>query len=147
MQELAKFNLKIYFIPNRLEKHISFSINNKLSFINSFQFLSSSLDSLVKNLNNDNKYLTQEFDNNALDLVKQKGFYAYEFMSNFEKFKQQLPSKEKFYSPLTGKKISDKEHEHVVKVWNNFKMNAMKYYNDLCLECDILLLADVCKKY
>ena len=40
----------------------------------SFQFLSSSLASLVKNFRKDDfKYLSQEFDNNALDLVKQKG--------------------------------------------------------------------------
>ena len=43
MQELGKFNLKINVIPNGLEKYMSFSINNKLSFIDSFQFLSSSL--------------------------------------------------------------------------------------------------------
>ena len=48
MQELGKFNLKVNVIPNGLEKYASFSINNKLSFIGSFQFLSSSLDSLVK---------------------------------------------------------------------------------------------------
>ena len=72
MQELGKFNLKINIIPNGLEKHVSFSINNKSSFIDSFQFLSSSLDSLVKNLNKDDfKYYSQESDNNVLDLVKQ----------------------------------------------------------------------------
>ena len=48
---LGKFNLKISIIPNRLEKYMSFTINNKLSFIDSFQFLSSSIDSFVKNLN------------------------------------------------------------------------------------------------
>ena len=53
IQELCKFNLKINIIPNGLEKYRSFSINNKLSFIDSFQFLSSSLDSLVKNLTKD----------------------------------------------------------------------------------------------
>ena len=75
MQELGKFNLIINVIPNGLEKYVSFSINNKLSFIDSFQFLSSSFDSLVKNLAKDDiKYLSQEFDN-VLDLVKQKGFY------------------------------------------------------------------------
>ena len=47
MQELAKFNPKINVMPSGLEKHISFTINNKLSFIDNFQFLSSSLDSLV----------------------------------------------------------------------------------------------------
>ena len=33
MQELGKLNLKIIVIPNGLEKYISFSINNKLIFI------------------------------------------------------------------------------------------------------------------
>ena len=61
---------------------ISFSINNKLCFIDSFQFLSSSLDSLGKNLSKDDfKYLSQEFNNDVLDLGKQKGFYPYEYMS------------------------------------------------------------------
>ena len=41
MQELVKFNFKINVIPNRLEKHMSFSINKKLTFVDSFQFLSS----------------------------------------------------------------------------------------------------------
>ena len=48
-----------------------FSINSKLSFIDSFQFLASSLDSLIKNLVKDDfKYLSQEFQNNLLYLVK-----------------------------------------------------------------------------
>ena len=68
---------------------MSFSINTKLRFIDSFQFLSSSLDSLLKNLTKDDfKYLTREFDNNALYLVKLKGFYSYEYTSGFEKFKE-----------------------------------------------------------
>ena len=97
IQELVKFNLKTNVIPNGLENYMSFSINTNLSFIDSFQFLSSSSISLVKNLNKDNfKYLSQEFDNNALDLVKQKGFYPYKYMSHFQKFKEELPSKGKF---------------------------------------------------
>ena len=111
MQELGKFNLKINVIPNGSEKYMSSSINNKLNFIGSFQFLSSSLDCLVKNLSKgDFKYLSQEFDNNVLDLIKQKAFYPYDYMSDFEKFKEELPSKEKFYSPITDRKISEKEY-------------------------------------
>ena len=56
----------------------------------------------------DFKYLSQEFNNNVLDLVKQNGFYPYEYMSDFDKFKEELSSKEKLNSLLTGKKISDK---------------------------------------
>ena len=64
MQELGKFNpkilnLKINVVSNGLEKYKSFTTNNKVSFIKSFQFLSSSIDNLVKNLNkNDFKYLS-----------------------------------------------------------------------------------------
>ena len=57
------------------EKNMSFSINNKLGFIDSFQFLSSSLDRSVENLGkDDSRYLSQEFDSNVSDLVKQKEF-------------------------------------------------------------------------
>ena len=41
MQELLQFNLKINVIPNGLEKYMSFSISNNLSFIDNVQFLSS----------------------------------------------------------------------------------------------------------
>ena len=132
MQELGIFNLKVNVIPNGLEKYMSFSINNKVIFIDSFQFLSSSWDSLVKNLDKDDfKYLSQEFKNNALDQVKRKGFYRYEYMSDFEKFKEELPSKVKFYSLLTDKKISGKESEDVINIWNKFEMKTMKDYHDL----------------
>ena len=67
MQELGKSDLKINVIPNGLEKYMNFTINNMLSFIDSFQFPSSSFDSLVKNLGKDDfKYLSQEFYNNSL---------------------------------------------------------------------------------
>ena len=63
---------------------MSFTINNKLSFINIIQFPSSSLDSLVKKKKkNDFKYLSQEFGNNVLDLVKQKRLFPNEYMNDF----------------------------------------------------------------
>ena len=53
------------------------------------------LNSLVKNLNKDDfKYWKQELDSNVLDLVKYKQFYPCEYMSDFEKFKEELPRKE-----------------------------------------------------
>ena len=79
IQELIKSNLKANVIQSGLEKYIGFSIKKKLSFIDSFQFLCFSLDSLVKNVTkDDSKYLSKEFDNNVLDLVKQNGFYLFE---------------------------------------------------------------------
>ena len=58
MQEIGKLNLKTNVIPNGLEKYMRFSINNNVIYIDSFQFLSSSLHSIVKSLNKDDfKYL------------------------------------------------------------------------------------------
>ena len=54
---------------------MSFTIN-KFSFIDSLQFLSSSLESLVENLSKDDfEYWSPEFDYNVLDLVKEKEFF------------------------------------------------------------------------
>ena len=50
--------------------------------------------------------MSQEFDDNVLDRVKQKRFYCYGYMGDFEKFKEELTSKEKFRNSLTGRKIT-----------------------------------------
>ena len=93
------------------------------------QFQVSSLNRLVKNLSkNDFNYLSQEFDKNILDLVKKK--------------KNNSQAKKKFYSFLTNRK-TNQEYEHILNVWNNFKMKTMKDYGDLFLKCDLLFLADV----
>ena len=67
-------------------------------------------------------------------------------MSDFEKFKEELRSKEKFFSSLTNRKISDKKYEHVLNVWKKIEMKKMKDYHDLYVKCDVSLLADVFEK-
>ena len=42
-------------------------------------------------------------------------------MSSFQKFKEKLPSKEKFYSSLTNRKMNDEEHERVLNVVMNLQ--------------------------
>ena len=59
-KELSKFNMKIDVIPNGLEKYMAFTINRNLVFIDSMQFMKSHLDSLLKNLmDEDFKYLSE----------------------------------------------------------------------------------------
>ena len=89
IRELDKLNLKINVTPNELDKYVNLTIKNKLSFIDSLRFLSSSLHGLVKNLEKgDFKHLSQEFDNNVLDLAKKNGFDPCEYMTDFKKFKE-----------------------------------------------------------
>ena len=64
--------------------------------------------------------MSQEFDNKVLDLVKQKGFYPYEYMGDFDKFKEELPSKERtFYSSVIGNKVNDKN----INIFSRFRTN------------------------
>ena len=48
-----KQDLNINAIPNNMEKYMAFMLGNHLTFIDSFQFMSSSLDKLVSNLPKD----------------------------------------------------------------------------------------------
>ena len=78
MQELDKFNFKINVIPNGLEKYMSFTINKKLIFI--------------------------EINRTYQDF-KQKGFYTYEYISDFEKFKEEFLGKKRFIVPPPTEKL------------------------------------------
>ena len=76
-KELSKFNVKISVIPNGLEKYMAFTINGNIVFIDSMQFMKSSLNSLVKNLiDEDFKYLSEKFSGEFLKLVKEKSVYC-----------------------------------------------------------------------
>ena len=79
---------------------------------------------------NDFKYLSKEFDNNILDLVKQKGFYPYEYMNDFEKFQDEMGSKEKFYSFLLTEKLMTKNINMFFYVWDKFKMKIVRDCRD-----------------
>ena len=123
-QELGKFDFKINVTQNGLEKYMRFSFDDKMIhrfttfyiFTDSLQVLNSSLDTLVKNLSeNDFKHLSQEFDNEVLDLVKRKVFYPYECIYSFEKFHKTLSSNYEFYSSLSGMEISEKEYQQFGK--------------------------------
>ena len=77
--ELHKFNVKINAIPNGLEKYMAFLLGKNLVFIDSMQFMNSSLYKLVKNLSHEDfKNLVEEFDSENLEILKQKGDYPYE---------------------------------------------------------------------
>ena len=60
---------------------------------------------------NDFFYLTLEFNLNVLDLRKEQGFFHYDYLDSFEKFKESLLRKDKFHNTLTNRPINDKNYE------------------------------------
>ena len=81
--------MKIDGIPNGSEKYVAFILNKNFVFIDSMQFMNSSLEKLVKNLSdNDFKYFTEEFSSKNIELLKQKDTYPFIHMSTLTVLKQ-----------------------------------------------------------
>ena len=155
-------------IPKTDEKYISFSKNVpmetivsndgkektlslEMRFIDSFKFTLKSLDSLTKTLGEGQfETITNQMtvDEKHLKLLKRKGVFPYEYMTDFLKLSAtSLPPKDAFYSQLTDSYITDEDYEHAKKVWNTFDCKTMKDYHDLYLKTDVLLLADVMTEF
>ena len=140
--------MNINVIPNNMEKYMAIMLGDNLMFIDSFQFMSSSLEKLVSNLPRESlKYTSQRFQGKKLDLLARKGVYPYDYMDSFDKFNEKLPTKDAFYSILNDEDILDEDYEHVNDVWNTFSVKNMGEYHDLYLESDVLLLADVFENF
>ena len=143
-----KCQMNINAIPNNMEKYMAFMLGNHLTFLDSFQFMSSSLEKLVSNMPRESlKYTSKQFKGTKLDLMVRKGVYPYDYMDSFDKFNDKLPRKEEFYSILNDEHISDEDYKHAQNVWNTFSLKNMGQYHDLYLQSDILLLADVFENF
>jgi len=100
MQAMARVQGEISCIPNNTEKYISFSLGN-LSFIDSLNFMNSSLDALVNGSAPEDMKITEKTceDSEKRKLLLKKGVYPYEYMDGFERFAEtELPAKEEFFS-------------------------------------------------
>ena len=144
-----KVEMNINCIPNNMEKYMAFMLGNHLVFLDSFQFMSSSLDNLVKNLPDEAfNYTKHEFKKEQFNLMKQKGIYPYDHMDCFDRFNEtKLPVQQDFYSILNNEHISDKQYKHAQNVWDTFNLKTMGDYHDLYLKSDVLLLADVFENF
>ena len=94
---------------------------------------------------------TYEFCNGNLNkfiLLLRKGVYPYEYMDNWERFDETLlPSKESFYSNLNMENIDDVDYRNGNNVFKRFKLKNLGKYNDLYVQSDTLLLADVFENF
>ena len=144
---------RINTIPLTPEKFLSFRINRQ-EYKDSFQFISESLDKLVKSLRESKyhfpntrkcKYIKNDYD---LDLLTQKGIYPYEYMDSWERFDEtEFPEHKHFYSSLTESNISEEEYLRGLNVWKHFEIKTLGEYHDLYLTLDVLLLSDVMLKF
>jgi len=140
-------------IASNTEKYTSFTLG-KLRFIDSYQFLDCSLGELVESLPKENpqqtlKHFSSQYSEEwQISLLLRKGIYPYEYVDGVEKFGEtQLPSKEMFYSHLSGKHNSQSDYSHAQTVWKMMGIQNLCQYHDLYLRIDVLLLTDVFENF
>ena len=172
IKELAKKYGKIDLLANTDEKYINYTINSgfgyefeddkprkfvKLSFVDTFRFMASSIEKLAKNLKTHQfKHLNEfikdqeliENDDDTFKILSSKGIFPYEFIDDIEKLNyDKILEKDKFYNCLTNENISDDDYKHYIKVWNKLKVKTLGNYSDLYNIQDVLLLADIFENF
>ena len=125
------------------------NVKRELRFIDSLTFMASSLDKLSSNLKMDQFVnLKKYYSGNQLSLLLIKGVYPYDYVDCLKKLDEtSLPTKEAFYSKLTGKGITDEDYQHAHTVRKEFNTESMNDYNKLYNLSDVLLLADIFENF
>ena len=151
MEAFGKYkNRHLGCVANNNERFVTFS-TGALHFIDSFQFMSSSLENLVKNLAKEGpgkfKQLCKAFPH-TFKLLLRKGVFPYDFFDHPSKLDNQfLPSQDQFFSELTQTDCSQEDYAHACNVWHEFDCKTFQDYHDLYLTSDVLQLADVFENF
>jgi hypothetical protein len=145
-------------IPSNSEKYISFSYVKKrneqskltyeIRFLDSFSFMNSSLDTLSKNLTDDQCFITKEYydkiGSHLFKIMRKKGIYPYEYMDSIEKYGEtELPHIEMFKDKLNGKDCKEEDYEYAKAVFVKTGCKNLGDYTEKYMINDVLLLADV----
>lgn len=164
IKEFSKIDGNIQVIARNEERYISFSKTIpsahskdyadfvRLRFIDSLQFMASSLDYLSSLLPSEKKIcLHDEFKHlseSQQRMLERKGVFCYDYIDSLEKLNEtSLPSKENFYSRLTESDISNESYDFAKEVWHEFDIKTLGEYSDLYMKTDILLLADIFENF
>ena len=146
--DLKKDKVKFKIIPKTNEEYISVKYGC-IRFIDSYRFLSESLDKLVKNLDEDDfKILKKEFPDKWQYLNK-KLADPYEYFNSINDYQKpvNILKKEDFFSKLKNDYPDDDEIERTKEIIKLFNIKDGKELTKLYCKSDVILLADVMEKF
>ena len=148
MVDLKKDKVKFKIIPKTNEEYITVKYGC-IRFIDSYRFLSESLDKLVKNLDeNDFKILKKEFPDKWQYLNK-KLAYPYQYFNSIDDYKKPVIDlkKEDFFSKLKNGYPDDDEIERTREIIKLFNIKDGEELTKLYCKSDVILLVDVFEKF
>ena len=157
---------QISVIPKSGEKFMAIKINNQITFLDSMNFLSGSLDSLNERIKESCKYkIVQQSSlirsgNKVLQydstfetskrfcLLLRKGSFPYEWAKSLDDYSlPYLVPKSAFYNSITNSNITDERYKLAEEMWKEFDMKSMRDYMETYCMIDTLLLAQVFEEF
>ena len=121
-----------------------------IKFLDSFQFMASSLASLANNLNKfpETETLRKDYPNLTRDMIVRKGVFPYAYFDELSKLDETcLPSIEKFKNDLSGEDCSADDYSHAQLAWAQFNCKTFGDYMLAYLKLDVFLLTDVFEEF
>ena len=146
--DFKKDKVKLKIIPKTNEEYIPVKYGC-IRFIDSYRFLSESLDKLVKNLDEDDfKILKKEFPGKWQYLNK-KLAYPYEYFNSIDDYKKPVDNlkKEDFFSKFKNDYPDDDEIERTKEIIKLFNIKNGEQLTKLYCKSDVILLANFFEKF
>jgi hypothetical protein len=130
------------------EDYISFQFGC-LRFLDSFRFLSGSLDNITKSMTDKDFKLTRLFypDDDKFKLLRKKGSVPYSFYTSFETFNETTLTHDMFYNDLKNEMEPESVYKQAKEIWDHFNIQNHGQFLDLYLKTDVLLLADLFERF
>ena len=142
--DLKNEKVKFDIIPKTNEEFIS-PTYGYTRFIDSYSFLSISLDRLVKKLNEDDFKIRKKVSPDKWQCINKKLAYPYGTFISIADFKKPVDNlkKEDFFSTVKNKNHDDKEIHRTKEIIRIFDIKNGEDMFEFYLKKDVILLADV----
>ena len=144
LRELIKTEDKLEIIPENINK-FKVLITKRFIFLDSFAFLSTSLENLVNNVKAEDKLvrMKKEFPEHY-NILSEKGTYPYDYVDSFSVFEEtQLPPREAFYSKIKQQGISEEAYQRAQLVFDLTGCKTLLEYMLQYVRTDAVQLCDV----
>ena len=146
--DLKKDKVKFKIIPKTNEEHITVKYGC-IRFIDSYRFLSDSLDKLVKKLDEDDFKILKKEIPDKWQYLNKKLAYPYEYFISIDDYQKPVDNlkKEDFISKLKNDYPGDEEIERTKEIIKLFNIKDGEELTKLYCKSDVILLADVFEKF
>ena len=102
-------------------------------------FVKGSLADLSKNLLDKDKIITKKHFPDNFELLKEKVYFPYEWLTNQNLLDKEFLSIDKFYSSLKLQNITKEEYDKTLDIYKKLKCENIKHYLEIGMKLDIAL--------